>query len=109
MSQDYRALFEEAIRQLCDRVQSECDYPSHGLRRKIAESGGAVSAAKTLLQDRSSRVKTVEWVWKHKRPDLTVDSIIIERDWGGLFAPDEIAKAQSRYEEYVQAAALPSR
>jgi hypothetical protein len=103
MSEDLKAQFHEAVRQLCDRVRTECGRPSSGLERMIGEPCGAYLAAKRLLRDPRSKKKTLEWVWKNRRPDLTVEFVIIDGCWGNLFDPVEISEAQKRYNEYVEA------
>ena len=103
MSKDLKTQFHEAVRQLCDRVRTECERPSPGLERMIDRPGGAYVAAKRLLRDRRSKEQTLKWVWKNRRPDFTVEFVIIDGNWSNLFDPDEIAEALKRYNEYVEA------
>lgn len=106
MSEDLKAKFHEVVRQLCDRVRAECGTPSLGLERMVSKAGGAHSAAKRLLGSPRSKIQTVEWVRKYRRPDLTVEFVIIDGCWGDLFDPDDIAEARKRYNEYVEALCL---
>jgi hypothetical protein len=90
---DLPKAFESAMRALADRSDAECNYRSYPFLKMLAEKGG-VETARGLLRGSPSEGFTK--LWELGRPDLTVESLVLEEAWLALFSDREIKTAKRR-------------
>lgn len=84
--------FEEAMLDIYRRAKEIGDNPNL-FRRMIADHGG-LETARMLMRGQPSEGFTR--LFLKGRPDLTVESLILEPEWRDLFTPDERRIAMAR-------------
>lgn len=78
------------------RARSEASYKAPYFLKMLHESNGYETAIR-LIQ--STKVSTgFTHLWKRKRLDLTVEALIIQPEWQGLFSDDDLKTARHRLE-----------
>ena len=90
--------FHKAMVRVYDRAKSEAGYNATRFIQMVAEQGG-VAAARVLI---GSKVPSDGFValWQARRLDLTVEALILEPKWFGLFTAPEREAARQRLRDY---------
>ena len=88
-----QARFETAMRGIYARASAECQYRPTYFLQMVTERGG-LGAARALLSgivsDGFSKLLELG------RLDLTVEALVTQEPWRGLFTEDELASAKKR-------------
>jgi hypothetical protein len=74
----------------------EWDSFADSLMKKVSEKGG-LSVAKGILKSREQSLGLLN-LWRAKRLDLSVESLILQNDFRPLFSNDEVLIAKSKLE-----------
>jgi hypothetical protein len=90
--------FHRAMAQIYQRARDETGYTATYLLSMLAEDGG-VETAKRLLA--SATVSTgFTSLWNRGRLDLTVEALVLDPRFVGLFSPDELDTARGRLAQF---------
>lgn len=87
------AQFNSAMRLIYDQAVAECRYRPTYFLQMLFEYGGVQTAKRLLAKPHPSDGFT-KLVVEFGRPDLTVESLILEPRWSPLFSEAELAKAR---------------
>jgi hypothetical protein len=86
--------FHHAMIDLCKRSDKELGYRPTYLIRAITELGG-LGAARSLLA-KATASEGFGKLWEAQRPDLTVERLVLDEAWAGLFTAEELHVARER-------------
>lgn len=90
--------FTEAMLGIYREAREELGYNASRFRQMVVARGG-VEAARALL--RSSSVSDgYEMLWEHGRLDLSVEALVLRREWAELFTDEEREIARRRLDEF---------
>lgn len=93
-----RTEFEQAMRAVYDRARAEANYPANYFLSMLAEHGGLGTAQRLL---RSPAVSDgFATLWERGRLDLTVEALVIQPQFAGLFTETELEAAKRRLEQF---------
>lgn len=98
MAEGIEAEFHKAMVGIYDRANSECGYNPTRFLSMVAKHGG-LDTAHILLRSANASYGYVA-LWKRARLDLTVEALVIEPRWTGLFADEELRTARQRLLDY---------
>lgn len=98
MPNELEKRFHDAMLNIYKRAKKEARYKASRFLTMVTEQGG-VEAARTLLHA-SSVSEGYTALWERKRLDLTVEAVVLEPEWHGLFSDNERDIAQKRLKEY---------
>ena len=87
--------FHEAMLEIYKRALVECHYDGTIFFKMITESGG-FHTARQLLRRNVGSYDFEKLAWEKKRPDLTVEHLVLQPQWSGLFEPKELQVAKER-------------
>ena len=91
--------FHKAMRQdVSEAALKECNYDAKIFNRMLADKGGLQTAIALLSS--SSIQYGFEKLWECGRLDLTMEHLVIQERWSGLFTSDQISIARDRLSEY---------
>lgn len=90
--------FASAVLVTMDRSVTELGYQPSSLRVMVNQHG-AVGAARRLLEDRAVTDGFV-LLWERQRLDLSVEALVCDQRFDGLFTEAERAAAQERLDEF---------
>lgn len=85
--------FENALRQAAQICIRQYKYRPIYFLSMLGQLGG-VATAKTLLSKPTPSSGFTKLVMDYRRPDLTMEHLVLESRFGSLFTSDEIAKAK---------------
>lgn len=71
-------------------------YRPTTFRRMLDDHGGVETARRLILGEATSGFVTL---WEKKRLDLSVEALVLQKQWRGLFRPEERARARRRLKE----------
>jgi HNH endonuclease len=91
--------FTKRMLDLYDDAKAELNYRASRLLQTVRSDGG-VAAAKTWLAKNSNPTEGFERLYREKRLDLSVEAIVLNPRWSGLFLPSELESARARLDEY---------
>lgn len=91
--------FTQRMLDLYDDAKAELNYKASRLLQAVRTDGG-VAAAKTWLAKNSNPTEGFERLYRENRLDLSVEAIVLNPRWSGLFSPSELEPARARLEEY---------
>jgi len=97
MSSRLEAEFDQAMRDIYHRALSECCYRATRFLQLVGERGG-VAAAKQLLRS-PGLPQGLTKLWELGRLDLSMEALILQDRWAGLFTEEEIAVARKRLQD----------
>ena len=60
----------------------------------VLQNGGIVTAKRLLASNHYSEGLTRLWVLK--RLDISMEALVLQKQWGGLFTAEELAEAKKR-------------
>ncbi len=86
--------FHEAMLDVYRQAKSQCRYNATYFLQMVNERGG-LQAARDLLHAPGISDGFTK-LWECGRLDLTVESVVLQPTWRGLFSDDERAIAQRR-------------
>jgi hypothetical protein len=92
------AAFEEAMYLIYDRAESECRYLATYFLQMVRDKG-AIATAKYLVNTEQEQMGFVT-LSKMKRLDLTVEFLVIQKEWKELFTKGEQINAMRRLIKY---------
>lgn len=90
--------FNKAMMDIYRRAKSECSYTASYFLRMLLEHRGVETARILLAAKRPQEGFTK--LWELGRPDLTVECLVLNERFRGLFGDHEREKARSRLREY---------
>jgi|SRR5208282_2357180 len=88
------------IQDVSEAALKECGYDAKLFNRMLAEKGGLETAI-ALLRPASVQYGFTE-MWKRGRLDLTMEHLVIQERWRGLFTSDQISVARDRLSEHAR-------
>ena len=80
------------------RAKSEAGYNATYFLRMISEQGGLATARSLVMSATVSEGFTA--LWERKRLDLTVEALVLEPQFAGLFSEAELDLARERLAQY---------
>jgi hypothetical protein len=86
------------IQDVYEAALKECGYHATVFKGMLARKGGLETAIE-LLNPASVQYGFTE-LWKRGRLDLTMEHLVIQERWSGLFTPDQISIARDRLSEH---------
>lgn len=90
--------FHQAMALIYQRARDETGYTATYLLSMLAEDGGVETARRLLA---SATVSTgFTSLWNRGRLDLTVEALVLEPRFAGLFTPDELDIARGRLGQF---------
>lgn len=90
--------FDKAMMDIYSRAKSECNYTASYFLRMLLEHRG-VETARILLAEESPQEGFTK-LWERGRLDLTVECLVLNERFRGLFSDHEREKARHRLREY---------
>ena len=93
--------FYKAMRQDVYEEALKIGYKATFFLQMLAKKGGLETAI-SLLGPASVQYGFTE-LWKRGRLDLTMEHLVIQERWSGLFTSDQVAVARDRLSEYSSA------
>ena len=94
---DLDAEFDLRMRDIYRRARAEADYNPVRFLQMLSGYGAEETAHMLLASRTVSEGYTA--LWERKRLDLTVEALVLEKDWG-LFTEKELSEARRRLQEY---------
>jgi hypothetical protein len=98
MPTELEAQFHEAMLEIYRRAKSDAGYNANRFLGMVSEQGG-YEAARTLIHA-STVSDGYAALWERKHLELTVEALILKREWHGLFSEVERKIARDRLTEY---------
>jgi hypothetical protein len=98
MPTDLEKQFNEAMLDVYRRAKAEAGYNAARFLGMITEMGG-YETARTLLHSQTVSEGYIA-LWERARLDLTVEAVILQHEWRGLFSELEHEIARRRLAEY---------
>jgi hypothetical protein len=90
--------FHSAMAQIYTRAKSEAGYNATRYLQMVSEMRGLATARQLLHAPGVSDGFTP--LWERGRLDLTVEALVLQPDWRGLFTSAELAQARDRLTSY---------
>jgi hypothetical protein len=95
---DLETDFDLAMLEIYRRAKTEAGYNATRYLQMLQEHRGLGTARILLHAPKPSDGYTA--LWERQRLDLTVEALIIEDRWHGLFSDEERAIARKRLQDY---------
>jgi hypothetical protein len=92
------AAFEEVMYSVYYRAESECSYLATYFLKMLRDKG-AIATAKYLVNTEQEQIGFITLA-KMKRWDLTVEFLVIQKEWKELFTKSEQIYAMRRLIKY---------
>ena len=89
--------FDEAMLDIYRKADRELGIKFKNFLDKVVTLG-AINAAKHFLHDPLQSGFTT--LWEHKRLDLTMEALVIQREWAHLFTERELDEARKRLADH---------
>jgi hypothetical protein len=105
MLTDSERQFHEAMLVIYRRAKAEAGYNAARFLGMVVERGGLETAR--YLLNAATISEGYAALWERKRLDLTVEAMILQPEWHGLFSDGERRTAMSRLREYGYSVPLP--
>lgn len=83
----------------------EVGYWGRRFLQAVKRNGGLATAKRMLLPRNEGQRKGLDALLEANRPELTVEAIVLQQRFQGLFTPAELAAAKERLGEYDKAIA----
>lgn len=93
-SSDLVGAFHREMVRLCNRINAETGYRPAVLFAVVSRVGG-VEAARSEVGD-AHPSETFTWLWERNRGDLTVESLVLQEEYRGLFSEALLGRAAAR-------------
>lgn len=90
--------FDRAMRGVYDRARTEAGYNATYFLGMLADHGGQETARRLLHSPAVSEGFTA--LWERGRLDLTVEAVVLKREFAELFTEDELELARRRLSEF---------
>jgi len=90
--------FDRAMRSVYTRARSEAGYNAPLFLRMLSEHGPVQTAHRLLAATHVSEGFTA--LWEKGRLDLTVEAVVLQPEFRGLFTEEELETARGRLEQY---------
>ncbi len=91
--------FDKAMMDIYSRAKSECNYTASYFLRMLLEHRG-VETARILLAEGKTPQEGFTRLWECGRLDLTVECLVLNERFRGLFGDRERETARRRLREY---------
>jgi hypothetical protein len=92
------ASFHSAMLNIYEEAKNQCNYNATYFLRMVSEMGG-LEAAKRLLSTDAPQYGFTK-LWERGRLDLSVEYLVLKREFRNLFTKDELKTARERLETY---------
>lgn len=89
--------FHQEMINIYRRAKTECDYNATRFLQMVTELGG-LQAAKALLHA-PGLSDGFTALWERGRLDLTMEALILQASWNGLFLAEELTVAKKRLQD----------
>jgi hypothetical protein len=93
-----RTKFHEAMAQIYIRAKKEAHYNATYFLGMLAELGGYETALRLIRAPQPSDGYTA--LYERGRLDLTVEALVLQPEWQGLFDESDIELARERLQAY---------
>jgi len=90
--------FHAAMLRIYTRARDEAHYTAKRFRRMVGKHGGRETARILLEAPGVSEGYTA--LWERRRLDLTVEALVLQPAWRGLFTEEELAITAKRLKDY---------
>jgi len=90
--------FHAAMARIYTRAKSEAGYNATRYLQMVSEMGGFATARQLL--DAPGVSDGFTHLWERGRLDLTVEALVLQPDWRGLFTSGEVGIARDRLTSY---------
>jgi len=98
VSPQLTAQFDDAMMNVYQRARKECDYNATRFLQMLHEHRGLETAR--ILLHASNVSEGYVALWERKRLDLTVEALILAKEWHPLFSEHDREIARKRLAEY---------
>jgi hypothetical protein len=96
--EDLEPQFHSAMLDIHRRARNECKYNATRFLAMVNELGGLKTAQRLLAtREPSDGYRTL---WEHGRLDLTVERLVLRKQFRDLFTEEELRVASDRLREY---------
>ena len=92
------SLFQQEMAGLYYKIKGEAGYIANNFRQAVQTKGG-VKAAKEWLADPNADDERFK-LWKLKRLDLSMENLVLRKQYQSLFTAEELATAKQRLSEF---------
>ncbi|MCK4375611.1 MAG: hypothetical protein KAX19_09790 [Candidatus Brocadiae bacterium] len=89
--------FHKAMIAVYERARDECGYNATRFLQMVMDLGGLEAAKRLLDSDKVSSGLTK--LWELGRLDISMEALVIDPKWQGLFTEEEVATARQRLED----------
>lgn len=90
--------FHAAMARIYTRAKAEAGYNATRYLQMVSQMGGLATARQLLHASGVSEGFT--HLWERGRLDLTVEALVLQPDWSGLFTSGELVVARDRLTSY---------
>lgn len=94
MSRSTELAFDTAMHEIYEKALSECGYPARRFLNLVNQIGGLAAAKQLLRSDTHPEGLTA--LWEYGRLDLSMEALVLQKQWSELFAADELKLAKRR-------------
>jgi hypothetical protein len=94
---DLEIRFHRAMVDLYQRAKRELGYNATYLLRMISQEGGLVTARRLVMAEHAS--EGFDYLWEHGRLDLSVEALVLDPQFKGLFDAALLERAEQRLAE----------
>ena len=98
MLDDLQSRFDAAMMDIYRRALDEAGYKATRFFQMLHDHGGLITAQ--ILIDSPTVSDGYTALWERKRLDLTVESLVLQPEWQGLFTDEQLRIARERLQKY---------
>jgi len=98
MPDDLQSKFDAAMMDIYRRALDEANYKATQFLQMLHEHRGLGTAQ--ILLDSPGVSEGYTALWERNRLDLTVEALILQPEWQGLFTDEQLRIARERLREY---------
>jgi hypothetical protein len=94
MTNPLEEAFHQKLVEVYEEAKTECHYNAVRFHQIVQQDGGLATAKKLLASKQYPEGLTR--LWELKRLDLSMEAIVLQEPWCGLFTSEERAVAKKR-------------
>jgi hypothetical protein len=94
MSRSAELAFDKAMHEIYENAFAECGYRAMRFLNLVNQIGGLAAAKQLLRSDTHPEGLTA--LWEHGRLDLSMEALVLQKEWAELFTSDELKLAKRR-------------
>ena len=92
--EDVKFVFHEEMLGIYEKAKKECGYNATRFFQKVREVGGVAAAKQWLSSDTPQ--EGLFKLWELGRLDLSMEALVLRKQFRGLFTEEELARARKR-------------